>query len=314
MSIYLPTDANIQKAVALLKQGELVSFSTETVYGLGADACNEAAVQKIFKLKGRPSNNPLICHVASIDAAKEIAQVSPKALDIMHQFWPGPVSLVLPLKKKANIAKSVTAGLDTVAVRMPNASLALKLLGAFEHPIAAPSANLSTQISSTTPLHVEKYFKDLFILADGHCKGGLESTILDLSTDHPRILREGLVSAETLSYILNMKVEGPRENKVLKAPGMLALHYSPKLPIRLDAIAPEEGEAFITFGPIIGNYNHVYHLSPHSDLQEAAHHLYDALHQMDQPGKFKGIAVMPIPKKGIGLAINDRLKRAKKTK
>jgi len=208
----------------------------------------------------------------------------------------------------------VTAGLDTIALRMPNSDLAKKLLQKFGGPIAAPSANLSTQITATTPMHVEKYFKDLFILADGQCTGGLESTILDLSVEKPKILREGLITAKEIEHILGQEVssETKGEAKTLKAPGMSHLHYAPTLPIRLNVNFPEKDEAFITFGPIVGHIEHAYHLSPHGNLQEAAYKLYDALHQMDQPNKFKSIAIMPIPNEGVGRAINDRLNRTLK--
>ena len=157
MTLYLPIEENLEKAAHLLRSGELVSFPTETVYGLGADALNDEAVQKIYTLKGRPSNNPLICHVSSIDDAKKIAEISDEALNMMHHFWPGPLTLVVPLKEKSGLANTVTAGLNTVAIRMPKSALAQKLLKKVSRPIAAPSANLSTQISATSPMHVEKY-------------------------------------------------------------------------------------------------------------------------------------------------------------
>lgn len=310
MTIFLPNEQNIRAAVDLLKAGELVSFPTETVYGLGADALNDAAVQKIYALKGRPSNNPLICHVPSIEKAQEIAEIDARAYEMMHHFWPGSITFILPLKAKSGVAKTVTAGLDTIAVRMPNSGLARRLLEAVGRPIAAPSANLSTQVTATTPMHVEKYFKDLFILADGQCSGGLESTILDLTVDVPTILREGLVTGRELSHILGQEVEVVAESKLLKAPGMMKLHYSPNLPVRLNVTQPQAGEAFITFGPVVGHYEGAYHLSPHGNLQEAAHKLYDALHMQDRPTDFTGIAVMPIPDEGVGRAINDRLRRA----
>ena len=312
MTLYLPIEENLEKAAHLLRSGELVSFPTETVYGLGADALNDEAVQKIYTLKGRPSNNPLICHVSSIDDAKKIAEISDEALNMMHHFWPGPLTLVVPLKEKSGLANTVTAGLNTVAIRMPKSALAQKLLKKVSRPIAAPSANLSTQISATSPMHVEKYFKDLFILADGNCEGGLESTILDLSTNHPKILREGLITKAELMHILDQDIGTELESKILKAPGMSKLHYSPNLPVRLNATQPKKDEAFITFGPVIGKYEHAFHLSAGSDLSEAAYKLYDALHQMDQADKFQAIAIMPIPNERIGKAINDRLMRAKK--
>jgi len=296
----------VQRAAHLIKRGDLVAFPTETVYGIGADARNDAACQKIYQLKGRSGNNPLIVHVTSLQTAVSIAAFSNAAMLLASKFWPGPLTLVLPLQPGANIASSVTAGLNTIAIRMPSYSIAHELITLANTPIAAPSANPSGYVSATAEEHVKMHFPDLFVLPSDSKPHGLESTIVDLTSEDPVILRYGFITPEILSQVLGQDVVY-HTNADIKAPGMLSKHYSPKAYIRLNATTLHAGEKGIGFGRIVlGPLN----LSKSGDLVEAATNLYSMLITLDNMKDTHLIAIAPIPQSGIGLAINDRLTRA----
>jgi L-threonylcarbamoyladenylate synthase len=309
-------NASLKKASNIINQGGLVAFPTETVYGLGANAFDNDACLKIYKAKGRPSNNPLIVHVLSIEEAQELAHFNDDARKL-STLWPGPLTMVLP-KKSQQLALSVTAGLDTVAIRIPAHPVARELLLQSGLPIAAPSANKSGRLSPTSHKHVEGNFgDDVFILKEDvpATKYGLESTIIDLSTATPTLLRFGFITPELIEQILNKKVEIATESSKIKAPGMMHAHYAPQTPLRINAEFLMEGEIGLGFGRSEWGAPPSLNLSPSSDLAEAASNLFDYLHKLDdyaQKNGATGIAVAPIPNQAIGLAINDRLKRAAK--
>ncbi|WP_119678315.1 L-threonylcarbamoyladenylate synthase [Indioceanicola profundi] len=306
----------LKRAASVLADGGLVAFPTETVYGLGADAGNDKAVAAIFQAKGRPSFNPLIVHVPGEAEAERLVHVDDRAQQVIELFWPGPLTLVLPRRADAPLSLLVSAGLDTVAVRAPAHPAARALLEAAGRPIAAPSANVSGHVSPTAPIHVAEEFPDggggllKLILAAGRCPVGVESTVLDLTGDVPMLLRPGSVTREELERVLG-PVELAGAEAGVKAPGMLTSHYAPSLPVRLNAAAPNDDEGFLAFGPdqfIRGGHERL-NLSPTGDLHEAAANLFAMLRALDKPC-CKGIAVMPIPEVGLGIAINDRLRRA----
>ncbi|WGH79677.1 L-threonylcarbamoyladenylate synthase [Jannaschia ovalis] len=301
-------DANVTKAAALLRRGGLVAFPTETVYGLGALATDGRAVARIFAAKGRPSFNPLIVHVPDLAAAERLAVFDPLARRLAAAFWPGPLTLVLPLKEGHGLSPLVTAGLDTVALRVPAAPLARALLAEVGGPLAAPSANPSGRISATRAAHVRAGLGDAvdMVLDGGPCPVGLESTILRSAP--LALLREGGLAAETIEA-----VTGPLPRDVtpgrVQAPGQMSSHYAPSLPMRLDVTAPDPEALLIGFGPVAGDLS----LSPEGDLVAAAAALFDTLHRADAEARARGasrIDVAPIPETGLGRAINDRLRRA----
>ncbi|MCF6232906.1 MAG: threonylcarbamoyl-AMP synthase [Rhodobacteraceae bacterium] len=303
----LNSDARgLARAVSLLKQGRLVAFATETVYGLGADARSDTAVAGIFAAKNRPGFNPLIVHVPDRDAAQAHVQWNDTAEALAAAFWPGPLTLVLPLCPGHGIAPLVTAGLDTLAVRVPAHRGAQNLLRAFGGPLAAPSANPSGRISATSAAHVMEGLGGQIagILDDGICAVGLESTIVGLTDGEPVLLRPGGVAVEQIKTILGAPLKLRPKGAVLTAPGQMLSHYAPRSALRLNAVSAHEGEVMLGFGPQKCTLN----LSKSSDLSEAAANLFAHLHQLDQLGQ--PIAVAPIPAHGIGHAINDRLQRA----
>lgn len=303
----LPTsEQGIARAAEILRDGGLVSFPTETVYGLGADATNDKAVAAIYQAKGRPSFNPLIVHVPSIEAAKELVVWSPAAEDVAQAFWPGPLTLVLPLRTGAPVSKLVTAGLETLAVRVPAHPLAQNLLQTVDRPIAAPSANLSGQISPTQAAHVLDGLQGRIaaILNGGPCAVGLESTILGLA-GRPTLLRPGGITLDALSAVLKRPLMERHDASAISAPGQLASHYAPEAGVRLNVTDWRGDEARLGFGPVDCDLN----LSPDEDLLEAAANLFAYLHKLDATGA-KVIAVSPIPHVDLGVAINDRLSRA----
>ncbi|THH34387.1 threonylcarbamoyl-AMP synthase [Aliishimia ponticola] len=303
-SIHLIADnAGLQKAAALLGEGHLVAFPTETVYGLGADARNGRAVAAIYEAKGRPSFNPLIVHVASAEQAKTYVTWSDTAQRLAESFWPGPLTLVLPLREGHGISELVTAGLPTLAIRVPAHPAAHALLKTFGGPVAAPSANPSGRISPTTAQHVLDGLSGRIaaVLDDGPCTVGVESTIVGL-TDTPRLLRPGGLAVEEVEAVLGQSL-GTAEGAI-SAPGQLASHYAPGASVRLDATTARPGEVLLGFGPVAGDVS----LSPTGDLAEAAANLFGHLHRLDAMGK--PIAVAPVPEIGLGRAINDRLRRA----
>lgn len=297
--------ADIARAAALLAAGELVAFPTETVYGLGADARSGLAVARVYEAKGRPSFNPLIVHVPSAEVARRYVIWSDTAERLAAAFWPGPLTLVLPLRAGHGISALVTAGLDTLAIRVPAHPAAGALLRAFDGPVAAPSANPSGRISPTTAAHVLAGLDGRIaaVVDDGPCPVGLESTIVGLAGE-PALLRPGGLEAEAIERILGVRLQRRAPDEALNAPGQLSSHYAPAAPVRLNADGPREGELFLGFGPVDCDLN----LSPAGDLAEAAANLFGHLHALDAKGM--PIAVAPIPDRGLGAAINDRLRRA----
>ncbi|MFT6658000.1 MAG: L-threonylcarbamoyladenylate synthase [Maritalea sp.] len=304
-----PFPVSVNEAVEHLNNGAVVAMPTETVYGLAGAAFNDDAVLKIFKTKGRPKFNPLIVHCADMGMAQSIADFSPLAHELAAAFWPGPMTLVLPKKQSAKISDLVTAGLETVAIRLPKHPLARELLLKFAQPVAAPSANPSGKLSPTSAQHVIEGFKNTVPVVDGGaCEAGVESTILAVLDNRIVLLRPGSISAEMVTAATGLVVELPQSNKVV-APGMLKSHYAPNASVRLNVTKPSGEEAFLGFGTIAGVGASSRNLSPSSDLAEAAKNLFQYLRELDATGA-PTIAVAPIPNEGIGIAINDRLTRA----
>jgi L-threonylcarbamoyladenylate synthase len=292
----------------------LVAFPTETVYGLGADATSDRAVAAIYAAKRRPRHNPLIVHVASAAAARRLARFDNRANALARRFWPGPLTLVLPRRPGTRLSRLATAGLSTVAVRMPDNPVALKLIRAAGRPLAAPSANRSGAVSPTRARHVHLSLGSRvgIVLDGGPCRIGVESTVVDLAGRKARLLRPGGVPLEAIEAVVG-RVEialGSEEPRPL-APGQLASHYAPRRPVRPDAARPKPGEAYLAFGskPPAAKPAAMLNLSPSANLAEAAANLFAMLHVLDRP-EFSAIAVAPIPQRGLGRAINDRLKRA----
>jgi L-threonylcarbamoyladenylate synthase len=303
------TDDTIAEAAALLRAGALVAFPTETVYGLGADATDDTAVAKIYAAKDRPSFNPLIVHVPDTEAARRLAVFDARATRVAAAFWPGPLSIVLPRVPGCPLSPLVSAGLDTVALRVPSSAPAQRLLRAAAIPVAAPSANKSGMLSPTQARHVAASFgaEVALVLDGGPCAVGLESTVLDLSAETPALLRAGGITLEALEEVLGapLAIAGS-DDSAPKSPGMLSRHYAPRTPLRMDAGTAEADEVLLGFGPCPSA---TLNLSPDGDLVEAAANLFRMLHELDAGG-YEGIAVTPIPEIGLGRAINDRLRRA----
>ncbi len=298
---------DIPAAAAMLRDGQLVAFPTETVYGLGADARNSTAVAGIFAAKSRPQFNPLIVHVADLEAVEKIAEIPSEARALAAAFWPGPLTLVLPIRSGCGLSELVTAGLDTVAVRIPSNPIAQALLKEFGGPVAAPSANPSGKISPTTAGHVLDGLsgKIAAVIDGGHCDVGVESTIVGFNNG-PVLLRSGGLPVELLNAVLRKEIRRNTDDSIT-APGQLKSHYAPKAMLRLNAVAPESNEAWLGFGP--HNFTAPsLNLSQTRDLTEAAANLFAHLHALDKISA--RIAVAPIPTTGLGLAINDRLARA----
>ena len=304
---------SIARAAAFLCEGKLVAFPTETVYGLGGDATSDKAVAAIYAAKGRPQFNPLIAHVADVRALDALIEWNENARMLATQFWPGPLTLVLLRKKDCPVSLLASAGMDTLAVRIPSHPVARQLLTEVGRPIAAPSANLSGKLSPTTPLHVVESLggKVDMVLAGGKSTVGLESTVIDLVSKQPRILRPGGITKEQLEKAIGSVEAAMTDSSALLSPGMLPSHYAPNLPLRLNAENVAANEALLAFGPnmLIKGGAIRLNLSEKGDLDEAAANLFAMLRQLDQP-RFSGIAVMPVPDTGLGVAINDRLKRA----
>ena len=305
-----PSADNIERAARCLKAGDLVAFPTETVYGLGADATNDKAVAKIFTAKGRPDFNPLIVHLPDLESAQKIVEFDEMALLLAQRFWPGALTLVLPRKKDCPISLLASAGLDTLAVRVPANPLALDLLNTCGLPLAAPSANPSGQISPTQAKHVADGLDDkiAIILDGGTCKIGVESTVVGFDDDSNIVLlRPGGVTKEQLQTICPTVTEANKDSAIT-SPGMLTSHYAPSCPVRLNATEKQKDEAFLGFGREYEEMSTI-NLSIAGDLTEATANLFSALHLLDEEG-YKSIAVAPIPMVGLGVAINDRLQRA----
>jgi L-threonylcarbamoyladenylate synthase len=317
---FLPAGASAVAAAArCLAGGGLVAFPTETVYGLGADATNPAAVARIYQAKDRPSFNPLIAHVGDIGAARQIARFDATAMALAEAFWPGPLTLVLPKTSDCTVADLATAGLDTIAIRLPAHPLARQILRAFGGPVVAPSANLSGHVSPTTAAHVQSDLAgriDL-IVDGGAVEVGVESTIVGCF-DEPMLLRPGGLPRGEIERVLGRPLAQPKQDPDHDsgqplAPGMLASHYAPRTRVRLDAAEIEAGEALLAFGsdavPGVDAAAAVMNLSAQGDLNEAAANLFGYLRALDVCGA-RAIAVMPVPRHGLGEAINDRLRRA----
>jgi len=300
-----PDPSGIARAAALLARGDLVAIPTETVYGLGGDARNDTAVARIFEAKARPQFNPLIVHLASIEQARRLVEWSDLADRLAQAFWPGPMTLVLLLKSDHGLSPLVTAGLPTVAIRLPAHPVAQAVLKAFDGPIAAPSANPSGRISPTTADHVLSGLSDRIaaVVDGGPCDVGLESTIVGLA-DYPTLLRPGGLPAEVIEAALGQPLAVHGANDPLTAPGQLRSHYAPGASVRLNATDRAPNELILGFGKVDCDLN----LSPAGDLVEAAANLFGHLHALDEKGQ--PIAVSPIPETGLGRAINDRLRRA----
>ncbi len=312
MSVVPANDRTIALAARALRGGGLVAFPTETVYGLGADATNGEAVASIFEMKGRPQFNPLIVHVSRFRAAQTLADFSLEAQYLAREFWPGALTLVLPLLPHSPIADLVTACLDTIALRSPAHPVAQALLEEAGVPVAAPSANLSGHVSPTTAEHVAD---DLgngpdFILDAGTTALGLESTIVDVTGARPRLLRPGAVPTGEIEEVVGKPLVPAVTSARPNAPGQLESHYAPRAPVRLDATEVGPGEVLLAFG---GNAPKtdapVINLSPNGDLRQAAARLFSALRELDALDP-RAIAAMTIPDQGLGEAINDRLRRA----
>ena len=312
--------AELDRAAALLRAGALVAFPTETVYGLGADATDGAAVAAVFEAKGRPHFNPLICHYPDAEAA--FAQVLPdaRARRLAARFWPGPLSLVLPRRAECPVHLLAGAGLDTLAVRVPAHPLALALVAAVGRPVAAPSANRSGQVSPTTADHVLDSLggRIAAVLECGPCAVGVESTVLDLTGAGAVILRPGGVEAEAIEAEIGpvarpIPLAAAEATRTLRSPGLLLSHYAPELPVRLGAASAGAEEALLAFGPAPPGAGLVFQLSEARDLREAAARLFAGLRFLDAEGRRRGlvrIAAMPVPETGLGAAIADRLARA----
>jgi L-threonylcarbamoyladenylate synthase len=303
----LSADADgIAEAAERLRDGALVAFPTETVYGLGGDATRDAAVARIYEAKGRPEFNPLIVHLPDTEAVRALVDWSGAAQAVAESFWPGPLTLVLPVRAGAGVSRLVSAGMETLAVRVPAAPVAQSLLTAVGRPVAAPSANRSGQISPTRAAHVVTGLGGRVdaILDGGPCPVGVESTILGLA-GKPTLLRPGGITREALEHALGLKLAERRDTEALSAPGQLRSHYAPRARVRLNAAEFAPDEARLGFAGEAGDLN----LSPAGDLTEAAANLFEYLHRLDATGAAV-IAVAPIPHTGLGVAINDRLSRA----
>lgn len=319
MTVLLHPPHGIAEAARLLQAGHLVAFGTETVYGLGADATQSAAVAAVFDAKGRPHFNPLICHYPDADAAFEHLDAPDAAHRLARAFWPGPLTMVLPRRATCPVALLAGAGLDTLAVRVPASAPAQALLRAAGRPVAAPSANRSGEVSPTTAAHVVAGLDGRIaaVLDTGPCPVGLESTVIDLAAGAPCLLRPGGVPAEAIEAVLGRLGRGilPAEaerTRTLRSPGLLVSHYAPRLPVRTGADAPRADEALLAFGPA-PPAPATFQLSACENLTEAAARLFAGLRWLDDEGLrlgLAGIAAMPVPDAGLGLAINDRLQRA----
>ncbi len=315
----LPADGDsVLEAARLIRAGRLVAFPTETVYGLGADATNDRAVAAVFAAKDRPQFNPLIVHVPDAAAAKALVAFDARMGALAAAFWPGPLTLVLKRAASCPVSRLASAGLDTLAVRVPDHPVARSLLGATALPIAAPSANPSGRTSPTAAVHVAAMLagKVDLVLDGGPCRVGIESTVLDLTGPVARLLRAGAVLKEDIAERLGAAVEDATFDAVADdeerlSPGLSRRHYAPMVPLRLNANDVRPGEALLAFGPDGPRAPgaKVLNLSPAGDLTEAAANLFAMLHDLDRPDA-AGIAVVPIPERGLGRAINDRLRRA----
>ena len=300
---------DIAAAAQALREGHLVAFPTETVYGLGADATNDQAVARVYAAKGRPSFNPLIAHVPDAAAAFALGNFTPAAKALALAVWPGPLSIVVPRGSNCPVSLLASSGLDSIALRVPAHPVALDLLRAVGRPVVAPSANPSGRISPTTAEHVRRHLKEkvAVVLDGGRCGVGVESTVVSFLADGPKLLRPGGVPRAAIEALLGHAIAVETHSARPHAPGQLLSHYAPRAELRLNAEAPREGEAYLGFGPL--HAHGPWTLSAKGDLVEAAASLFRLLHDIDATGVPR-IAVAPIPHHGLGEAINDRLLRA----
>ena len=313
-------DSGLARAAALLRVGALVAFPTETVYGLGADATNSRAVASVFDAKGRPHFNPLICHYSDLETAFAHVSADARARRLAAAFWPGPLTIVLERRRECPVDLLAGAGLETLAVRVPAAEFARALVRAVGLPVAAPSANRSGEVSPTTAAHVLAGLggRIAAVVDGGVCPVGVESTVLDLTGRTATLLRPGGVTVEAIEAVVGKVGRGisrahAEASRTLRSPGLLVSHYAPWLPVRLEARSVKPTEALLAFGEPLSGAGATFNLSARGDLTEAAANLFAGLRALDAEGKRRGlkcIAVMPVPDRGLGLAINDRLQRA----
>ena len=304
----MPSVNDIAAAAEALKAGQLVAFPTETVYGLGADATNDKAVALVYAVKGRPAFNPLIAHVPDAESAFRLGQFPEAAKALAQALWPGPLSIVVPRAANCPVSLLASAGLPSIAIRVPRHPMALELLRAVGRPVVAPSANPSGRVSPTSAEHVRKHLggKVAVILDGGRCKVGVESTVVSFLDDGPKFLRPGGIARAEIEKIAGLTFAVESHSARPHAPGQLLSHYAPRADVRLHADAPRDGEAYLGFG----HHAHgPFTLSAKGDLVEAAANLFRLLHDIDATGVSR-IAVAPIPHHGLGEAINDRLTRA----
>ena len=309
-------ETDIAKGAALIREGKLVAFPTETVYGLGADAGNDAAVAAVFAAKERPPHNPLITHVAALAHAEALGRFTRPATALAHALWPGPLTLVLERTADCAVSPLASAGLDTIAVRIPAHPIAHALIAKAARPIVAPSANISGRVSPTLAQHVRDGLQEriAMVIDGGPANVGLESTVVQASEDRVRILRPGGIAREDIAALiapLELEVDaGPHAPNAPRSPGQLAGHYAPRARVILDVVWPRFDVGLLAFGGLVPRHpGPVRNLSPRGDLREAAANLFRMLHELDALG-VETIAVMPIPQEGLGEAINDRLRRA----
>lgn len=305
--IVLPTQTHLEEASCILQNAGLVGLPTETVYGLAGDATQDVALAAIFKKKNRPTFNPLIIHGYSSQLFKKHVLWNEKAEALAQAFWPGPLTLILPKLDSSSLSLLASAGLNSLAVRVPNHPVALALLQGFGGLLAAPSANPSGRISPTQARHVEEDFPNLLVLEGGEAAVGLESTIIDLTDAIPTLLRPGGLSQEKIESVIG-PLTVPSGGKIT-APGMMTSHYAPRLPLRLNVLEPLKGEAYLAFGPTPHKGQHTLNLSLKRDLTEAAANFFKMLRMLDS-SDWQAIAAAPIPFTGLGIALNDRLARA----
>ncbi len=307
-----PTPENIARAGELLQDGQLVGFPTETVYGLGANATDDRAVARIFEAKDRPHFNPLIVHVPDMAMAQTLGRFDGRAKILVEKFWPGPLTVVVPRSETCPASKLVSAGIDTIALRIPADGLAQKILAAAGVPLAAPSANRSGKLSPTRAAHVANDLgtRVSMILDGGDCSFGIESTVVGLAGERAQLFRPGAVEAAAIEAIIGPLEQPGKSEGAMSSPGMLESHYAPERKLRMNVHDAGDGEVLLAFGPNAPDgAMRSLNLSPTGDLVEAAANLFAMLHELDS-GPAKGIAVMPIPEAGLGIAINDRLRRA----
>ena len=310
LNIHKPNLANLKKAKKNLDDNNIIGMPTETVYGLAGNAYSDLSIKKIFKIKKRPVFNPLIIHFKNLSDMRNDVVLNKNFLKLYKAFCPGPITFILKKKKKSKLSKLATAGKKTVAVRIPKHRVASNLLKNLKVPLAAPSANISSKLSPTSATDVVDEFKEKikFVLDGGQCQIGLESTIIDL-TSKPAILRPGSITLEKIQKIIKEKINIKKTSKLIKAPGQLKLHYSPGIPIKMNARYAEKNQAFIAFGKKFKAKKNHFNLSKNGSLKEAANNLYKTMRKIKKRN-FKSIAVVKIPNIGIGRAINDRLRKA----